>query len=102
MKIEAFRRYNRPENYIITQHGRRRLAERGIFLRDVISAVQNGEIIEEYPEDYPYPSCLILDSAQPLHVVASLQDGCIYLITAYIPDRNRWQSDLKTRREDKT
>ena len=27
---------------------------------DVMNAINNGEIIEQYPDDYPFPSCLIL------------------------------------------
>lgn len=35
-------------------------------------AIVNGEIIEEYPNDYPFPSCLILGitiKCRYLHIV---------------------------------
>ena len=51
MDIEAFRAVNRPENYIVTRHGLKRMRERNIRLDDVIFVIGNGEIIEEYPED---------------------------------------------------
>ena len=35
-----------------------------------------------------------------IHVVASISDGMIYLITAYIPDPDRWEADWKTRKEE--
>ena len=57
--IEELKKYNSAENYIVTQHFRKRMYERNILLSDVMRAVDNGEIIEEYPEDYPFPSCLI-------------------------------------------
>ena len=47
-----------PKNIRITLHAAKRLEQRGIFLKDVISCIMNGEIIEQYPDDYPYPSCL--------------------------------------------
>ncbi len=76
--------------------------ERGILLEDVVNALNNGSIIEEYPDDYPFASCLILgrSNEKNLHVCASLDDGYIYIITAYIPDSTRWESDFKTRKEE--
>ncbi len=46
---------------IITRHCQVRIEKRGILIADVEYAIMNGEIIEEYPEDYPFPSCLILN-----------------------------------------
>ena len=83
-------------------HSRRRMNERGILLRDVMYAVEHGEIIEQYPEDYPFPSCLIFGvtiAGKYLHAVVSLDDGHIYLITAYYPSETDWESDMKTRRD---
>jgi hypothetical protein len=51
-----------PKNIRITLHAAKRLEQRRIFLKDVIACIMNGEIIEQYPDDYPYPSCLILSS----------------------------------------
>lgn len=48
-----------PKNIRITLHAAKRLEQRRIFLKDVIACIMNGEIIEQYPDDYPYPSCLI-------------------------------------------
>lgn len=49
-----------PENIAITLHAAKRLEQRGISINDVISCILSGEIIEQYPTDYPHPSCLIL------------------------------------------
>ena len=40
-------------------HCLERMQERDILRDDVISCVLRGEIIEDYPNDFPYPSCLI-------------------------------------------
>jgi hypothetical protein len=100
--IEQFKLLNRPETMVITQHSRRRFVERGIKLADVCAAINTGEIIEEYPTDYPFSSCLILGESNNmnLHVCASINDGFIYVITAYIPDPSKWEADLKTRKEE--
>ncbi|SDB54034.1 protein of unknown function [Ruminococcaceae bacterium FB2012] len=40
-------------NIIISQHAFARLRERGITTDDVIAGLRNGEILEQYPSDYP-------------------------------------------------
>lgn len=102
INIEELRKINSAENIIVTAHGRKRMVERGIFLRDVMNVIDRGEIIEQYPDDFPFPSCLILGlsvNERYLHVVVSLNDGNIHLITAYYPDPREWERDMKTRRE---
>lgn len=101
--IEQFRELNKPERIVITQHGRRRLSERLLSIDDICNAIDNGEIIEDYPEDYPFPSCLILGNTggRNIHLVASIDEDIIYLITAYEPDQTKWESDLRTRKEEK-
>ena len=100
--INQFRALNKPELIVVTQHSRKRFAERGIRLCDVCKAIETGEIIEYYPEDYPVPSCLILGSAKEkiLHICASICEGYLYIITAYIPDPAKWESDWKKRKGD--
>lgn len=41
-------------------HASQRMIERDIKRPSVTEAILNGEIIEDYPEDFPFPSCLIL------------------------------------------
>ena len=80
------------------------MAERAIFLRDVMNVIHKGEIIEQYPEDFPFPSCLILGlsvAGRYLHVVVSSEGSLIYLITAYEPDPEEWKPDWKTRKEQR-
>ncbi len=99
--IEDFRQINKAENIVISLHGQIRLNERNISVDDVMYAINHGEIIEQYPEDYPFPSCLILGLSLGyvyIHVVVSMDDGKIYLITAYVPNLDKWEEDLKTRK----
>lgn len=69
---------------------------------DIVEAIGNGEIIKEYLDDRPLPSCLILGKStedKPLHIVLSRDEEFIYLITAYFPDSRQWEEDFKTRKE---
>ncbi|PIQ97661.1 MAG: hypothetical protein COV67_03040 [Nitrospinae bacterium CG11_big_fil_rev_8_21_14_0_20_56_8] len=83
------------------QHALERFLERGILRAEVLSAIMQGEVIENYPEDRPYPSCLILNiGEEPVHVVAAVDpEGEIgHIITAYRPDSDHFERDFKTRR----
>ena len=65
---------------------------------------QSLDIIEQYPENFPFPSCLILGltiKGQYIHIVVSMNETKIYLIAAYVPDPAKWESDLKTHKEAK-
>ena len=87
-----------------TVHVLKRLMQRGIRQAAVIQAIDSGEIIEQYPEDYPHPSCLLLGTTatgDALHVVCGLGNGEVWMITAYHPDPDEWESDCKTRRVTK-
>ena len=73
-----------------TNHVFIRLAQRKIDTEDVVYALLHGEIIEQYPTDYPYPSCLVLGTSTNnhfLHIVFGIGAGELWLITAYHPDQ---------------
>lgn len=81
-----------------TDHASKRMLERIISRQDVKTAIMTGEVIEVYPDDQPYASCLIL-GANDLHVVISVGDGKLWIVTAYRPSSDKWESDLKTRKK---
>lgn len=89
------------KNIEITQHGLFRLNERGITINDVIVAIHNGNIIEQYPDDYPFPSCLILGLSLSnlfIHAVCGIGNEKLWLITAYFPTLDKWDERYKTRK----
>jgi hypothetical protein len=70
----------------------------------VLSCLKTGEIIEEYPEDNPYPSCLVFNGSldNPLHVVVAInkEQNRLFIITVYEPSLNEFEDDYKTRRNN--
>lgn len=84
-----------------TEHIAQRMLKRGITKGQVLAAIQSGEIFEQYPDDYPYPSCLLLGydaDGVALHVVCGRAPDSLWMITTYLPDPAEWEADLKTRR----
>ena len=99
--IEQYRRLNHDENIAVTNHARMRFAEREIALDDIEKAIETGQIIEEYPGDKPFPSCLIsahIAEDKVLHLVVSSDDEFLYIITAYWPDPEKWTDDFTKRK----
>ena len=87
---------------IYRQHAVRRMFERSISTVDGAAALGNGRVIESYPTDTPYPSCLWLGYANgtPLHIVFAdnQDDGERIIITVYPPDPALWADDYATRK----
>ena len=85
------------------KHSLERMLERGISRADVKEALIKGEIIEDYPDDKPYPSALFMGLVEnkPLHVVAAHDASSRFcmVITAYHPDLEHFEKDFKTRRK---
>lgn len=78
------------------------MQERDISRADVKNCIMHGEIIEDYPDDFPHPSCLIFGCTvknKIIHVVASMDDINMGIITVYYPNTEKFESDLKTRKE---
>ena len=101
--IERLKKLNRLENIAITEHARLRLHERKITVDDIINGIETGEIIKQYEDDKPYPSCLILGfsvKSKYIHVVVSCDTEFIYLITAYYPNPDIWENDFKAKRKE--
>ena len=99
--IDELRKINKPENIAVTEHARIRLIERNITMQDVIKCIETGEIIKQYEDDKPFPSCLILGISinnRYLHIVVSMDNNFIHLITAYYPNLEQWEPDYKTRK----
>ena len=72
MDINKIREAIRAGRVRITDHADEETSADQLRLDDVYHSVHQGEIIEEYPTDRPYPSCLIYGPTRaggPLHSV---------------------------------
>ena len=103
MDIKQLKRlYNISDSNIKwAKHCFERMQERDISINDVESCLQTGEIIEDYPDDFPHPSCLIFGYTKKnkiLHIVVGSNGDTIFFITAYYPNTDKFEMDLKTRK----
>ena len=101
MQIETLRRLLNDGKIMWTTHCLERMGERDILRADVKNCITHGEIIEDYPSDFPNPSCLILGTSvggRYLHTVVGCDGEYIYIITAYYPSEDKFEPDMRTRR----
>ena len=72
-----YKRNGKEQKIRWTNHVVIRILQRNITQLDIETALLNGEIIEEYENDYPYPSCLVYGinvNNKIMHVVCEVND----------------------------
>ena len=79
----------------ITDHADVEAANDRLTFDEIYFSVFNGDVIEDYAEDRPYPSCLIYGQSfkgDPIHSVWAFNEQSQYavLITVYRPDATQW------------
>ena len=87
----------------ITDHADEATESDQLAFDEVYISVIHGEIIENYPDDRPYPSCLIYGqnfTGDPVHSVwaFNVENQWAVLITVCRPDHERW-NNFRERRE---
>jgi len=86
----------------ITDHADEEAQADRLSFDEVFISVFQGQVIEDYPDDKPFPSCLIYGDTfigEPVHSVWAYnqENRWAVLITVYRPDPQRW-IDWRTRR----
>ena len=59
MALEQLRRQAATENVRITQHAHQEMVEEEISLNELLEAIVNGQVLENYPEHRRGACCLI-------------------------------------------
>ncbi len=95
MNIERIITAIRNQRVRITDHSDEEAANDRLSIDEIYSSVMHGEVIEDYPKDRPYPSCLVFGmkpSGDPIHSVwgYNSESQWAVLITVYRPDPVRW------------
>jgi hypothetical protein len=103
MKIDDIIESIRSNRIRITDHAYEEAHSDNLSFDEIFLSIFHGEIIENYPDDKPYPSCLIYGSnfnQEPIHSVWAYnpENKWSVLITVYRPDPNRWINWKKRRK----
>jgi hypothetical protein len=91
---------NLQKPLIYRVHAVQRMVERDVYEEDVALVIETGKIVEDYPADRPYPSCLRVGwiGSRPIHVVTATTDREIIVITVYEPDPAKWEPGFEKRK----
>ena len=86
-----------------SQHAIRQMSrpDRMISTEEIRKTIDEGKIIEEYPDDPRGHSCLMLGKGvgeRPIHVVCSPKDEYLAIITAYLPQEQEWSDGFTVRK----
>ncbi|MBI4384981.1 MAG: DUF4258 domain-containing protein [Nitrospinae bacterium] len=86
-----------------TRHALNQIFTRSIGIDDVKAVISSHEILAEYPDDFPYPSRLLLGfvKGRPLHVVLGYnsKESAAYVVTVYEPNPVLWEPGFRRRRK---
>jgi hypothetical protein len=83
-------------------HAIRQMAkpDRMITTNEARAVIEHGEVIEDYPDDPRGHSCLMLgygEMNRPIHIVCAPKDHYLAIITAYVPEPDKWSHDYRVR-----
>lgn len=101
-KISTFECVN-CTNLKYTNHAIEFIGKRAITESEVVKVIEEGEVIESYETDKPFPSKLIfaMINERPIHIVLAYDDESqtCFIVTAYEPNLFKFDIDFKTRRK---
>ena len=84
----------------VTQHAQREMDNESITLDEVLEAIADGHILEDYREHLRGPCCLLYGctlQGRPLHIVCTTKEPLLIIITVYEPTPPRWVSPTQRR-----
>ncbi|MFW6105348.1 MAG: DUF4258 domain-containing protein [Chloroflexota bacterium] len=90
--LKRIKRFVEQDSFIVSRHARLRMFQRNVSTDDIKGILLKGEIIEEYIDDEPCPSALILGFLEniPYHAIVAQCEDHVRIVTVYKPGQDRW------------
>ena len=87
LTLQEIQRKVRNDQYDYTLHAEIERKADGLTFHQIETAILEGEILEQYPDDGRGESCLLVGFGDniPIHVVCGRRGTRIVLITVYVP-----------------
>jgi len=87
-------------NMRITQHAAQEMTSEAIALDDVLCAIKNARLLENYPDHRRGACCLLHGNdanARDIHIVCTTVNPTLIIITVYLPKPPKWVTPTQRR-----
>jgi len=84
----------------VTQHAQQEMTQEQILLDDLLVAISNAQVLENYPEHRRGACCLLYgndEAGRPIHIVCTTAHPMLIIITVYLPKPPKWLSPTQRR-----
>ena len=84
----------------VTQHAQQEMTEEQISLDDVLEAISQGIVLEDYPQHRRGACCLVYGrtrAGRAVHVVCTSAQPTLIIITVYEPKLPKWITPTQRR-----
>lgn len=87
MDIETIKAKVHQNKLVFSSHAEEERMDEGLTVEEVITAILNDEILEQYPDTGRGISCLVLGfvGEKPIHIVCGWRGDSVAVVTVYIP-----------------
>ncbi len=88
----------------VSAHALQEVLNDDLLIEPLVMDISSALVVEEYPEYHKGPCVLVLQTderGRPIHLLWGIPSGAsepAVLITAYIPDPDRWNDDFTRRK----
>ena len=99
--LEMVRDQARANNVRVTQHAQQEMTEENISLDEVLEAISDGQVVENYAQHRRGPCCLLCGrtaAGRAAHVVCTTGRPTLIIITVYEPKLPKWITPTQRRR----
>jgi hypothetical protein len=82
----------------LTLHAHQEMVEEGITVNDLHTSLEEGILLENYPDHRRGPCCLVCgqaDSGRFVHIVCTTELPDLVIITVYEPKPPKWETPFK-------
>ena len=99
--LERVRDQARTNNVRITQHAQQEMTDEGISLDEVLEAISDGQVVEDYAQHRRGACCLLYGrtrAGRDVHVVCTTDRPTLIIVTVYEPRLPKWVTPTQRRR----